>query len=83
MAEGPRGSGARGRSSGRRIPRTPEEKFPKGYFDAELAIDFIQLEIYNIAQIMRRVELLSKSVPGFAFIGLRLVHCLSDEFRDC
>ena len=62
MAEGPQGSEARGRRT--RRPRTPEEKFPKGYFDSEIAIDFIQLGIYSLPQIYRRAETLSKSVPG-------------------
>ena len=81
MAEGRRGSETRGRSSGRssssrgRRPRTPQEKFPKGYFDSEIAIDFIQLRIYTIPQIYRCVETLTKSVPGFNYLLRDLCVC--------
>ena len=70
MAEGARGSNDDGR---KRRPRTPQEKFPKGYFDCVSAIDFVQLGIYSIPQIYRLAESLSKSVPGLQFISWSVV----------
>ena len=56
--------------------------FPEVTSMQGIAIDFIQLGIYNIAQIMRRVETLSNSVPGLAFIGLRPVYLLNLETAE-